>query len=902
MVEWNNTQADFPAARCVHQLIEAQAVRTPGRVAVVCEGDSLTYAELNRRADLLAAYLRPRGVKAGVLVGVMVERSLEMIIALLGVMKSGGAYLPIDPAYPAGRVSFVLGDAGVPLLLTQERLTGNLPVGPAEVVCLDRDWDSLIGGSGGNTPPSALVTADDLAYLIYTSGSTGQPKGVEIPHRAVVNLLCAMQKQPGLTADDTFVAVTTVSFDIAALELFLPLCVGAKLIIASRATASNGALLLKQLLDSGANVLQGTPITFRLLIEAGWSGQPAMKVLCGGEALPRELADQILARSTALWNMYGPTETTVWSSAMQVQPGDGPVPIGGPIDNTEFYVLDAAGQLAPIGVAGELHIGGAGLARGYFNRPALTAEKFSFHALDGKRPVRLYKTGDLVRCRADGSLEFLGRLDNQVKLRGFRIELGEIEAELRAHPGVDQCIVVARADQAGDKRLVAYLVPLGQHGTLGAEQWREFLKEKLPDYMVPAAFVILEKLPLTPNGKIDRMALPSLASSRGRLAAGYVAPSTPTEEALAQIWCRVLGLQQIGVHDDFFGLGGHSLLAMRLIAEVQNLIGREFSVASFFADPTIEKMARVLQEAKHVEIEEGQKAIHVVLRQGAKSLAIVPEDARWVALQTAEGRPPFFIIDSFPYFIDVVQLLGAEQAVFSLVGQKRTQVSNRYSIAEEAAAHVQTILEFKPQGPYMVGGCSASGIVAYEVAQQLQGCGHEVGLLTLFDTPNPYFMREYSALCMSVASNRAALKRLRWTEVPGWLAAKLNSLVVRKSSVRKGFRPDVKAKNSTERVGSSSQFGLTTGRMIAARRYRPKPYAGRFLLFKPHHELGGRYRDARLGWGETVRGKIEVCQLGADEHLEIFKSELDRTLVAQKLRSAFDEVAATLAAGNRSRG
>ena len=447
--------------------------------------------------------------------GVMVERSLDMIIALLGVMKSGGAYVPIDPAYPPEHLSFVLDDSKVPLLLTQEKLTRNLPVSAPEVVCLDRDWGAIIAESKGLAVPPAAVSADDLAYVIYTSGSTGQPKGVEIPHRAVVNLLSSMRKKPGLAPSDILAAVTTFSFDIAALELFLPLCVGAQLVMVSRDVASDGTLLLERLLDSGATVIQATPITFRLLMEAGWNGKPAMKVLCGGEALPRELAEQILKRSTSLWNMYGPTETTIWSSAVQVEPGNGPVPIGGPIDNTQLHVLDGAGQLAPIGVPGELHIGGVGLARGYLNRPELTAEKFIPNTLDGERSARLYKTGDLVRRRADGSFEFLGRLDNQIKLRGFRIELGEIEARLRKHAGVGECVVVAWTDERGDRQLVAYLVPLDPQAAVSSEQLRSFLKEQLPEYMVPTGFVALERLPMTSNGKIDRKALPAPELGRG---------------------------------------------------------------------------------------------------------------------------------------------------------------------------------------------------------------------------------------------------------------------------------------------------------------------------------------------------------------------------------------------------
>lgn len=888
-VEINNTQADFPATRCVNDLIQEQAARTPDRVAVECDGNRLTYAELKHKAELLARYLRRHGARPGVAVGVMVERSLEMMIALLGVMKSGAAYVPIDPAYPADRVSFMLDDARVPFLLTQERFAQSLPVASREVACLDRDWNSIVAASAGDAVPSAPPTAEDLAYVIYTSGSTGQPKGVEITHRSVVNLLCSMRKKPGLTAGDTLVAVTTLSFDIAALELFLPLCVGAKLVIASREAASNGTLLLERLIESRATVIQATPITFRMLIEAGWNGKPAMKVLCGGEALPRELANQIVARSAALWNMYGPTETTIWSSTVQIEAGDGPVPIGRPIDNTQFHILDAAGKLTPIGVAGELHIAGAGLARGYLNRPELTAEKFVVNTLEGDLLVRLYKTGDLVRRRADGHIDFLGRLDNQVKLHGFRIELGEIEAALGKHPDVGQCVVTARPNQAGEQQLVAYVAP-EREITPSAEQLRNLLKNRLPAYMVPAAFVLLEKLPLTPNGKIDRKALPAPKFDRSTSGAVYVAPRTATEVALAEIWCRILDHRQIGVHDDFFALGGHSLQAMRLITEIRKSLDRKLSVQVFFENTTIEAVARVLQKKEQGEPEDGSKPVVVVLRGGAKSLATVPEDARLVALQTAEGRPPFFIVDSFPYFIDVVHLLGSDQPVISIVSHERAHASSGYKVGEEAAAHVRTILEYQPKGPYMLGGCSASGIIAYEIAQQLQASGHEVGLLTLFDAANPYFMRLYSPLRTSLAHNTAELKRLRWNEIPGWAAAKLAKLVAKAS----GTRSDPDEWDSAAEQAASAQFGLAPARTAEVKKYRPAPYTGRVLVFTSHRELGGRYLDERLGWGETVRGKIEAYQLDANKHLEIFKSDSDRALVAQMLRRNIDEVLATL--------
>jgi amino acid adenylation domain-containing protein len=871
----DSTEVAYPREMCVHQLFEMQAGQTPDAVAAVFGEREVTYRELNERSNRLARHLIGLGVGPEVLVGICVERSIEMIVGLLGIMKAGGAYLPLDPSYPQERLAYMLRDSGASLILTQSSLRESLP-GECNVICLDTDWPKIAEEESSDLKSN--LNAENLAYVIYTSGSAGQPKGVEITHRSVVNLLCSMIRKPGLTAGDTLVGVTTLSFDIAALELFLPLCVGAKLVIASREVASNGTLLLEQLIESRATVIQATPITFRMLIEAGWNGQPAIKVLCGGEALSRELADQILARSNELWNMYGPTETTIWSAAVRVEPGDGPVPIGGPIDNTQFHVMDAGGQLAPIGVTGELHIGGDGLARGYFNRPELTAEKFISSTIDGDRPLRLYRTGDLVRRRADGAIEFLGRIDHQVKIRGFRIEPGEIEAVLKAHPGVGDCVVEAVEAEAGDKRLVAYVVPINKNSAPGVGELRDLLKEKLPAYMVPAAFVQLAEMPLTPNRKIDRKALPTpkLASE-----ADYIAPRSPIEEVLAEIWCKLLGLDRVSIKDNFFDLGGTSILATRLGGEVQKSLNQRISVPVFLRSPTIQEMASVLEEAKHGELEDGRKSFHVVLRQGAKSLAVVPEDGGMVALQTAEGRPPFFIIDSFPYFIDVVKLLGIDQPVVSMIPRESAQRSPVYSVAEEAAVHVRAILECQPTGPYLLGGCSAAGIVAYEVAQQLRSCGHKVELLALFDAHNPHFVRAYSTLRTSLAFNRAAFRRKSWNEVPAWMATKL-AKAVKTLGPQRDSVPDDEGQitDPTRRWPARS---------AAIKKYRPKPFAGRVLVFRRPTNLGGRYLDARMGWGEVVDA-IEVVPLNGSRHLDLFKAESDRVLVAQKLRNCIDEI------------
>jgi amino acid adenylation domain-containing protein len=604
LVEWNHTQCGYPEDRCIHELFEAQAEKTPEAVAVVFEGQQLTYRELNARANQLAHYLRKRGVGPEVLVGLCLERSLEMVVGLLGVLKAGGAYVPLDPAYPRERLAFMLEDAKVPVLLTQQKLLESLPGPNAEVVCLDSDWAEIAQES--EQEPVGGASAQNLAYVIYTSGSTGRPKGVQVLHGGVVNILDSMRWQPVLASQDRLLAVTTLSFDIAALELYLPLIVGACLEVVSHELASDGIRLLERLAGSGVTVMQATPATWRLLLKAGWQGGGRLKVICGGEALSRDLADELLSRSASVWNLYGPTETTIWSAAHQVQPGQGPVPLGRPVANTKIYLLDRRLRPVPIGVAGEVHIGGLGVARGYLNRPELSAEKFVPNPFGGEPGTRLYKTGDLARYREDGNIEYLGRLDHQVKLRGFRIELGEVEAALGQHPAVGQAVVLAREDAPGDRRLVAYMV-LRRDPAPVISELRSFLKQRLPDYMVPSAFVPLQRLPLTPSGKVDRRNLPAPDQARPDLGKAFVAPRSPVEEVLAGIWREVLGVEQVGVHDNFFELGGHSLLATQVISRLRHSFQVNLPLRCLFEAPTVADLAMTISQmhaksAQHDEL------------------------------------------------------------------------------------------------------------------------------------------------------------------------------------------------------------------------------------------------------------------------------------------------------------
>ena len=634
---FNQTRTTFPEDQTVVQLFEAQARKTPDQTAIIFEDQSLTYAQLNARSNQVAHYLRSLEVQPDTLVGIWMERSLEMVVGQLGILKAGGAYVPLDPAFPNERLAFMMEDADVRVLLTQQNLIAALPPHSARIVALDSDW-KLIASQSDNNPGKAAI-AENLAYVIYTSGSTGKPKGVQVGHRALTNFLCSVRQDLGITSGDVLLSVTTPSFDMAALEIYLPLITGAQLVIVSREVASDGPQLKQRLTDSSATVMQATPATWGMLIDGGWDGGGQLKILCGGESLHRDLANQLLARSVALWNVYGPTETTIWSTKCKIESPGTKISIGRPIANTQVYLLDDNLQPVPIGVPGEMYVGGEGLARGYLNRPELTAEKFIPDPFSSEQGARLYKTGDLSRYLPSGEIEFIGRIDHQVKIRGYRIELGEIEVILSGHETVNESVVIAREDLPGDKRLVGYVV--GEPGqTVSISELRTYLQEKLPDYMVPAAFVRLEKLPLTRNGKVDRKALPAPDSKQLEQEHSYVGPRTAMEELLAGIWGIVLGIRQIGVHDDFFNLGGHSLLATQIISRVRRTFEVELPLRALFVSPTIAGLAELIETARreHQKIKEPP----LIMASKREKLPLSFAQQRLWFLDQLEPNNPFY--------------------------------------------------------------------------------------------------------------------------------------------------------------------------------------------------------------------------------------------------------------------
>jgi amino acid adenylation domain-containing protein len=669
----------------VSDLVWAQARATPERIAIRCEETRWSYAELMRRAEVIARQLRSLGVGAGDLIGICLGRNPGMLAAVLGVLRAGGAYVPLDPAYPRDRLEYMAEDADLRLLLCEASTSGLLSWPDERTLAIDRlDFDAL--DITARVDPSRPVSAESPAYVIYTSGSTGKPKGVSVPHRAVVNFLHSMGREPGLRADDRLLAVTTLSFDIAVLELFLPLTKGAEIVLASREQSMDGRELATLLDRHDVTVMQATPSTWRLLVESGWASQGRLRSLCGGEALPADLVRFMTANDAELWNMYGPTETTVWSTCQRIDPADREISIGRPIDNTTVWILDPFLNPCPIGVPGEIWIGGAGVSLGYLNRPELTAERFIVDRFS-RNPALLYRTGDRGRWRNDGRLEHLGRLDFQVKVRGYRIELGEIESGLVTFAGVSRAVVTTREDQPGDVRIVAYLV-MSSGNAFDPAALRRHLRASLPEYMIPQHFVRLASIPLLPNGKVDRKSLPPPLQERMR-AASPVPARDETERRVAEIFAQVLEVDAVGIHDNFFAMGGHSLLAARLAARLGREFGIDLPMHAVFEAPDVAALSPRISTAAQ---ESGAAAPRLAHAMRDSAPATIMQERLWIHDQLNPA--------SRAYNIPVAFRLGgavdpaALAAAFSTVVERHANL--RTSLRQGPDGLVQNILPPEP--------------------------------------------------------------------------------------------------------------------------------------------------------------------------------------------------------------
>lgn len=739
---WNPPATQYPDLH-PHQLVEQQAAASPDALAVIGENTSLTYADLNARANRLAARMRLLGVGPGDLAAICMERSPDLVVALLAVMKTGGAYVPLDPTFPVDRLHYMVENSRAKVCISQANVVDRLGPVEAEIILLEADDPTLAEGDASDQLPTGSL--DDLAYVIYTSGSTGRPKGVQVIRRGLLNFLDSMRREPGIGSGDVLHSLTTICFDIAALELFLPLICGAKVVIKSQKLALDPDLLLASMRETGTTIMQATPITWRMLLDQGWRGEPRIKVLCGGEAMSLELADQLIATGCEVWNLYGPTETTIWSSVRRVEVQEDAINLGYPIANTSFLICSPDLSLQPFGVPGELLIGGDGLARGYLALDEMTREKFIADPFaPGKR---LYRTGDLVVRQASGDIRFLGRIDNQVKLRGFRIELGEIETHHEAHPTVKQCVVVARDDKRGEKRLVAYLLANGGE-KIDIDALRAFVRERMPEYMIPSFYMELEKLPLTPNGKVDRKALPDPVELSDLDAArdGYVAPENETEAILAQMWMEILGIDQVSVTDSFQALGGTSLSAANLMVQIRTELGHSFSPDVLLQAPTIRQLAEAINE--HFT---PVNTVFVPLREAAPGAPVM--------LLVAGGGGHVFS------FMNFARALPFDVTVYGLKPFGLDDIDELPTTFEGMARkYVSKLEEICPDGPFIVSGYSIGARVAFEITRQLEGLNKPVlGFISL-DMPAPGFPPRPS-LALKFAAWIQALRSMRWRDV-----------------------------------------------------------------------------------------------------------------------------------------
>lgn len=846
LLGWNDTYRPYPTNVRLHELIEAQVERTPNAVAVVFEDERLTYAEVNRRANRLAQRLRKLGVGSDLVVGVFAARSVEMVVGLVATLKAGGAYLPLDPSYPAERLSFMLSDAQPKILLAQRSLAPKLPQYAGEVVFLEDDFTAESDANPINT-----TQPENLAYVIYTSGSTGRPKGVMNTHRGICNWLRWLQETYPLTTDDRILQKTAFTFDLSLGEFFWSLIAGSQLVIARPGLHGDSHYLIKTISENRITAILFVPSMLSVFIEDKNTGRCSSLryVICAGEALPVELQERFFSvlPHAELHNLYGPTEAAVLVTSWKCERGSEGrvVPIGRPVANTQIYVLDRVMQPIPTGAVGEIHISGVQVAYGYLGRTELTAEKFVPNPFG---EGRLYKTGDLGRYRVDGAIEFLGRIDHQVKLRGFRIELGEIETVLMGHPAVHSAVVMARQNKPEENRLVAYVA--GNLSELKVPELYALLKAKLPSYMVPSAIVLLEKFPLNSAGKIDRLALPAPSFTRGEKA--FVEPRNTLEAQLTAIWKSALKMESIGITDDFFEIGGDSLLALRIFTEIEKTLGKNLPLATLFQMPTIEKLAAALRQ-------EGWQ----------------PNWAPMVAVQPLGSRPPFFSVHGgfggVLCYGPLARSLGTDQPFYSLQAEGLDGGPiNHPTVPSMATYYLSEVRRVQPHGPYFLGGYSFGGVVAFEMAHQLHAAGQEVALLVLFDSDQP---RRYSVAhriklglqgrtLSAPGENLQSLLRRTW--------GKLTSLLVKRLQNAQGslHQPKLLEEGSAFTPPSAVQL-VQMSNLHALSIYQLRPYPGPVTLFRAEIPDDGSPRLVDNGWSRFAGGGFELHHIPG-EHQEIF--------------------------------
>ena len=871
LAEWNSTQTDFPKEQCIHQLFAQQATESANMVALDFGDQQLTYVELDRRANQLAHYLRKRGVGPDDIVGLCVERSPEMFVGVLGILKAGGAYLPLDPAYPRERLSFILQDGRARVLLTQEHLQSTLSSQSVDTILLDKDWEEIERESTND--PASFVTPENLAYVMYTSGSTGKPKGVAVTHRSVVRLV-QETNYAHFGPDEVFLQFAPLSFDASTFEIWGSLLNGCRLVV-----MPPGLVSLENLGEAitrhGVTTLWLTAGLFHQMVETQLESLRGLRqLLAGGNVLSVAHVQQAARELNGcqLINGYGPTENTTFTCCYSVMPGEhftNSVPIGFPVSNTQVYILDDHMQQVPIGVVGELYTGGAGLAAAYLNDPALTAEKFVPHPFANEPGARLYRTGDRARYRDNGSIEFLGRKDHQVKLRGYRIELSEIEIAIKEHPAVQEAVVMVGQSASGDKYLVGYVVadpnyPEFQNGAM-TNELKGLLKNTLPDYMVPAYFVALDKLPLMPSGKIDRRALPAPDGTRPELQEAHIAPRDDLERRLANVFEKLLGVQSVGIRDNFFDLGGHSLLAVRLVSEIEKEVGQRLPLVSFFQGANIEYLASLL-------------------RKDVRSLS-------WptlVEIQKGGDGVPLFCV-SMPNvnalgYRTLARYLGQEQPVFGLQTQYPEDLDGEeYSqdaVDRIATDYLEALRALRPQGPYQFIGICRGAHIAYEMARRLEQEGQQVALLGILDTwvvENTYSIFFYLE---HYAGRLVWLRRLDFRNQLSFIRKKARGALTRISSLGRGEEVKRRRNPLHEIYFPGPDFV-------------PRTYNGRIAVFRAHEQPRQRIRDLYLGWGRLALGGVDVhfipgrhTSVLKEPHVEGLANELKQRLVQSSDKDA----------------
>jgi len=919
LIDWNDTERSYPENKCFHQLFEAQVEKTPDGIAVVFVDElnaasrtptgkqatrsvfdrrrvnqQLTYGELNIRANQLAYRLQQLGVVPDIVVGICVELTPEMIIALLGIFKAGGAYLPLDPSLPQERLNFMLEDAQVSVLLTQKKLLKHFENFSNPIICIDEDWAIIKQNSQEN--PTSYVTSDNLAYVIYTSGSTGQPKGVLIEHRGLSNLAEAQIEVFNLQPSNRVLQFASLSFDASIFEIVMALRTGATLYLANKESLLPGQPLLKLLREKAITHVTLPPAVLAVLPT---ESLPALQtIICAGESCTDDIVKRWWNSKRRFFNAYGPTEATVWSTVAEISAISEKPPIGCPIANTQIYILDKHLQPVPIGITGELYIGGEGLARGYLNRSELTAEKFISNPFNSENRVRLYKTGDLARYKPDGNIQFLGRIDNQVKIRGFRIELSEIEAVLSQHESVQKAVVIAKDNLSGDKYLVAYIVHKSKQTSTTIEL-RKFLKGKLPNYMMPKAFVVPDSLPLTANGKVNRDALKTANIPINiPIDKTFIAPRTPTESTLAKIWAEVLNIERVGIYDNFFELGGDSLLTVRLLERIHKQFERDLPLSTLFLNPTIESLAT--------------------------SLSIETDSLPWsplVPIQPAGSNPPFFCVHPifgvvFPYY-ELAHNLEKNQPFYGLQPIGLDGKSSPLTRIEDMAAHyIEALRSVQPKGPYFLGGWSFGGWVAFEMAQQLQKSGEEVALLAVLDTLAPIpgnlpsfsngfkfmlttvaryiwpFFLDYFYLIIAISKNRINSLTSRfpnfntfvrysfWESLTRTLQTNLFSHFILKQDAPANLLSEESKLRLLSELAIRPMLRVFYANSQAVLNYVPQAYPGRVNLFRTKVQSNIAEEDSSMGWDKLAVGGTEVHHIPGN-HLTMLRKPHIQVLAAQ---------------------